>query len=305
MKLNRIYTLVALAMVSVSAAAQTSEAVPFVRIGHNAAREAMAGAGIVSDSYAAWAAFENPAAAVFTGSKSSSAASFQSWAPNGFTELSFGEGFKPFDKLIVSVGVNYGLGKEMDMYDESGKKSGTFTPNHMVASLGAGYLITPAISVGANLHYAAEKLTEKVSYGVASADVFVQYNANGLKGALGVSSLGSGVISNKGIVYHLPTSAKLGLGYEGNSGALNFGAYADLDYFIYSGGIGASVGADVCFKDMLSVRAGYHYGNQACLFPSYASFGLGAKFSGITLDVAYLLGGVMSGTLALTLGYAF
>lgn len=305
MKLNRLYTVIAFALVSVSSVAQTSEALPFMRIGHNAAREAMAGAGIVSGSYSAWAAFENPAAAVFTTAKSSTAATFQSWALTGFTELAAGEGFKITDRIIVSLGVNYGLGKEMDMFDATGKKTGTFTPDHLNASLGAGLKITSSLSAGANVHYVSESIADDISYGLVSADVFVQYSSNGLKGALGVSSLGSGVSSGKGYIYNLPTSAKLGFGYEGNAGIVSYGAYADLDYFIYSGGVGASLGADVCLMDMVSVRAGYHYGNADCVFPSYASLGLGAKFSGISIDAAYLMGGVLSGTLALTLGYAF
>ena len=78
----------------------------------------------------------------------------------------------------------------------------------------------------------------------------------------------------------------------------------DADYY-FSGGFAAALGAAYTFNDLVSVKAGYRYGGNSPV-GSFASVGVGAKFMGIKLDVAYLIGSdAFKNTLALTLGYAF
>jgi hypothetical protein len=58
---------------------------------------------------------------------------------------------------------------------------------------------------------------------------------------------------------------------------------------------------------MVSFRAGYRYGGDSPI-PSFASVGAGVKFSGVKLDLAYLIAGgdsPMKNTLAIGLGYSF
>ena len=58
---------------------------------------------------------------------------------------------------------------------------------------------------------------------------------------------------------------------------------------------------------MVAVRAGYRYGGKSVI-PSFTSVGIGLKFVGITLDVAYLMAdktSPMRNTLEFGLGYRF
>lgn len=288
------------------ASAQSSEALGFVRIHQNAARAALAGAGSVSERSSAWASFENPTARPYYADRFSVAAGFNSWAPSKSTYYAVAGAWKATDKLAINAGFLYGNGQAYDVYSSTGKKSGTFTPSSMLLNAGVAYEIVSDFYLGVNVHRASETLAEGHSYSAFSADVMGAYEFSGMKVAAGVVSIGQKVKSASGTEFSLPSSAKLAFGYEGCSlGILAYGAYLDADYFLSSKSVGASVGASVGYSDLVCLRAGYHYGSDKCVIPSYASVGLGASFYGLSLDFAYLMGGQISGTLMLGLGYRF
>ena len=97
----------------------------------------------------------------------------------------------------------------------------------------------------------------------------------------------------------------MGLGYDlafGTS-ALRFAADADV---FFTGGVGAALGAQYGWNDMVFARAGFHLGTGKAPLPTYASVGLGVKFVGVHLDVSYLLASkVLGNTLCVGIGYAF
>ena len=68
----------------------------------------------------------------------------------------------------------------------------------------------------------------------------------------------------------------------------------------------AAAGVQYSFRDMVFARAGYHYGADKAVLPSFASAGLGVKFFGVELNVAYLFASdALGGTMTFGLGYSF
>ena len=302
---QKLTLLFALALVSVTASAQTSDALPFVRTGHSAAREAMAGAGSVSGASAAWASFDNAALSAFGDKTLDAAISYNNWAPSSGNMFAGGLTCRLGSNFGITAGAYYGLGKEYDIYSNEGVKKGTFTPTQMQFNLGMGYKLLPWLSLGANVHAATETLAEGASYKAFSGDLFLMGHMDSFKFAAGVVSLGTPVKSSTGTSYNLPSSVKLAGGYEDSFGGISCAVYTDLDYFFLASGFSASVGAELGWDEIASLRAGYHFASKNTPLPNYFSAGLGGRLLGFSLDAAVLLGGQLSGTLLVTLGYGF
>lgn len=302
---QKLTLLIALALVSVTASAQTSDALPFVRTGHSAAREAMAGAGTVSGASAAWASFDNAALSAFGDNTLDAAVSYNNWTPSSGNMFAGGLTYRLGSKLGITAGAYYGLGKEYDIYSNEGVKKGTFTPTQMQFNLGAGLKILPWLSVGVNVHAAMETLAESANYKAFSGDLFLMGRMDNFKFAAGVVSLGTPVKSSTGASYNLPSSVKLAGGYEDSFGGISCAVYTDLDYFFLASGFSAAVGAELGWDEIASLRAGYHFASKNTPVPNYFSAGLGGRLLGFSLDAAVLLGGQLSGTVLVTLGYGF
>lgn len=302
---QKLTLLIALALVSVTASAQTSDALPFVRTGHSAAREAMAGAGSVSGASAAWASFDNAALSAFGDNTLDAAVSYNNWTPSSGNMFAGGLTYRLGSNFGITAGAYYGLGKEYDIYSNEGVKKGTFTPTQMQFNLGAGLKILPWLSVGVNVHAATETLAEGASYKAFSGDLFLMGHMDSFKFAAGVVSLGTPVKSSTGTSYNLPSSFKLAGGYEDSFGGISCAVYTDLDYLFLASGFSASVGAELGWDEIASLRAGYHFASKNTPLPNYFSAGLGGRLLGFSLDAAVLLGGQLSGTVLVTLGYGF
>ena len=208
-------------------------------------------------------------------------------------------------KVGITAGAYYGLGKEYDVYSNEGIKKGTFTPTQMQFNLGMGYKLLPWLSLGANVHAATETLAEGASYKAFSGDLFLMGHMDSFKFAAGVVSLGTPVKSSTGTSYNLPSSVKLAGGYEDSFGGISCAVYTDLDYFFLASGFSAAVGAELGWDEIASLRAGYHFASKNTPLPNYFSAGLGGRLLGFSLDAAVLLGGQLSGTVLVTLGYGF
>ncbi len=307
MKLKKQIISLTLALVPLfGASAQSSEALGFGRICQDAFNQGLAGAGLVSAYTAAFSSMSNPTAALDSPYVLNSALSYNKWAASGTSYGSAGLAYRFGEKFSLSAGAIYGRGASQDVYNADGAKTGTFAPSQFYFSVGGAYRVLPVLSLGVNIHYLSETLTDDYTYGAVSTDIVAATEFSGLKIAVGVESVGGKVKSYSGAEFSLPSSAKLAAGYEGCSlGILSYGAYFDSDYYFASKGLGASVGALVGYQDLFSLRAGYHYGSEKCLMPSYASVGLGGGYQGLTLNFAYLFGGEIAGTLMVGLGYSF
>jgi hypothetical protein len=79
----------------------------------------------------------------------------------------------------------------------------------------------------------------------------------------------------------------------------------DADYF-FTGGLGAALGLQYSYDDLILVRAGYHLGTDKAPLPSFATIGAGVKYSGFKLDVSFLTANpVIGNTLTIGVGVAF
>ncbi len=290
------------------ASAHDGEALPFVRIVRDPVSAGMGFSGVASVSGTTYSSFRNSSVIPFAAERISIGVSGQMWAPDGTksTNLAFGSAFRAGERLGFSIGGAYQIGEEYSLMDETGNAAGKFKPNDMTLNAGVGFLILDNLSVGANVRYASQKLSSDNSYSAVSADVLLTYRLSDLNITAGVTSLGSSVKSVAGDSFSLPASATVGADWSKTFSEIHgLRLAADADYF-FSGNVTVAAGAEYSFKNMLFGRAGYHFGTKDAVLPSFATVGLGVRFFGISLDVAYLTANdVLGNTITFGLGYRF
>ncbi|MBQ0078177.1 MAG: hypothetical protein KBS55_06090 [Bacteroidales bacterium] len=285
------------------AAAQGGEAMTFATFPHSAATEAQAGAGALL-SGSAWSAFANPAAGLY--SRGGAAASIDSKNASSYLYTNAAAVVKLGKRISVQAGFSKGFGKEYDVYTSPGKPSGTFTPSQMTAGFGAGFLLTEAIGIGANVRIAQETLAPEVAHQATSADVAVSYCRGIIAASAGVYSLGSSIYYGN-TEFKLPTAAVLDASIAAlNTEAIKLNASLMARYNL-SGAAGIALGAEFGIKDMVFARAGYLVAGEGYYIPSHLSAGLGLKFKKITADFAFLTasGTPLDGSFTAGLGIAF
>ena len=272
----------------------SSIAMPYMAIDRNATTSVLGGARITDVLY-------NPAAIPFVGSDVQ--VSYQLWAPknNKSNHINVLSGIKIGNKFGLSVHGAFQLGTPYNTFDLSGKMGDTFTPKDLLLGIGAGFAFTPFLSAGVNLNFSNQKVSADASYSAFAADIFLLFKKDGLRASAGVANLGTRVKAGE-TTFPIPSSAKLGASYTLPFG---LGFAADFDYY-FAGGIAICAGAQYTWKDIVFVRAGYHFEDKKSPLPSYASIGIGGKFFGIHLDVSYLTASAALGnTLTIGLGYSF
>lgn len=277
--------------------AQESPALPFLRIDRSAITSAMGGADALSPLY-------NPAAVPFRGSDV--AFSYQGWAPGGVksTNLNLLGVIRAGKRIGIHFLGAYQQGKEYIQYDHMGAGKATFDPLDLVVGAGLGFAFTDFLSFGLNVKFAQSSIAPETKISAISGDAFVMFSRKGFNSTVGVASLGTPVKSGDAS-FGLPTSAKVGVGYDAKFGTSAIFVEADADIF-FIGGVGAALGTQYGWNDMVFVRAGFHLGTGQCPLPTYASVGLGGKFMGIHIDVSYLLANrALANTLCVGLGYSF
>jgi hypothetical protein len=284
-----------------------AQALPYTAVETDAASLGKAGANLTETGSIAYSSFSNAAAIPFSDAKFDVAAGYTLWQPSAVKTnmLNVGAAYNANNKFGVAVGFMYGMNPAYDVTNESGGVKDQFKPSDMHVNVGLAYRFLPYLSLGANIGYASSSLAEEYSYGALAADVFLMTKISGVKATLGVSNLGTSVKSVSGAKFSLPASVALGVGYEATFAQKHgLDVALDADYFL-KGGFAAALGAEYSYDDLAFVRAGYRYGGKSVM-PSYASVGVGAKFIGIKVDLAYLIAsGPMKNTLALGVGYTF
>lgn len=287
----------------------SAQALPFVAADYYASALAMGGAGAAETSSTAFSAFGNAAAVPFSDKSADFAMGYTLWQPElaSSNVIVAGGSYNIADKLGFSLGMTYGSYPEYDIFNDSGSNKGTYSPSDIQFKAGAAWRFMPFISAGVSLGFASSSLTEDVSYGAVLADIFLMSKTGDWKVALGVSDLGSAVLSAAGVKFSLPSALTLGVGYDKSFADIHKVNVAfDADCY-FEGAVAASLGAEYIFKEMVSFCAGYRYGGDSVI-PSYASVGLGGGLYGVSLNVAYVLpvsGSSMSNTLSVAVGYSF
>ena len=226
------------------------------------------------------------------------------WAPKSADDMMAGldAWYKVSDKFALSVDGTYFKDRPYDVTTAEGKITGTFTPNEMLFGIGGDFFASEALSIELKAKMFMSTLASDLKGNAFGADLVVRYHAGCFNVAAGARNLGTPIkYGSSKSSYAMPMMATLGGSYA-NSG---FTAAVEADY-LFSGALMAGLGLEYCVKDIVSIRAGYHYGDAQKALPSFASLGLGAKFAGVKLNFAYMLASEnIGGSLLLGLGYSF
>ena len=285
------------------------EAVPFSRLERNPASLGMGTAGFADLETVSWASFRNAALVSLSDKKLDVAAAWTGWAPSFPDGLSHhinaGLSLK-LGAFGITAGASYMPGKPYDVVYESGISGGKFTPTDLQANIGASYAFLDFLSVGLNARFLSQSLAPERTYSTFAGDLSLAYHQGGLTASAGISNVGLPLTSNDGTQYPIPTSATLGASYL-FSFAQNHAVKAALDFdYFFAGHLTFAAGVQYTAFDMFSVRAGYHFGTEGAVLPSFLCLGAGVKVFGIRLDVSYITANSLLGnTLTAGLAYSF
>ena len=278
--------------------ASSAQALPFTAVEMDAVTLAKGGASLTETGSVAGAAFSNAAVIPFSESRLDASAGYTRWQPTSGNVISAAGAYTIDDKVGVALGFNYGLNRPYELAGDS------YMPTDMQVSAGVSWRFLPFLAVGANLGYAGSRLAHGHAYNAFNSDLFLMGKVAGFKIAAGMSNLGSKITSASGEEFSLPTSLSLGLGYD-KVFAQKHGVdvLADVDYYL-AGNVRVAAGASYTYNDFVTVRAGCSYGTEG--LPLFGSVGLGVKYSGIRLNLVYLMGAeVINNSFGVSVGYTF
>ena len=280
----------------------SAQSMSFLNINPDAAASAVANTAVArpADAYAIQ---NNTAAAALSESRMAVSAGYAIWQPKAIkTGVVSAAGFYRIgEKFAIAADLKNFTEPEYQIASADGRSAGMFAPKEIAAALGVSYKIGDSFSIGLNAKFANSVLAETAKASTVAADVSLAYAKNGFQAGLAVANIGGKVKYGEGDGYALPTIVRAGAAYS----IVGLTASAEIDYLL-SGGFMAGLGAEYWIVDIVAVRAGFHYGDPEKAIPTYASVGLGAKFSGVSLNATYLLASkTIGGTLMFGLGYSF
>ena len=218
--------------------------------------------------------------------------SYGMWTPsiNKNTLIGANVYYQIKSKLELSVDFRRNGGQPYTIMSDMGFPEGEFTPSDILAGLGVSYRLNEHLEFGVKGKFLSAKLYNENNPSAFGVDVAAHYRTAGLVAEIGAANLAS--------PFGL---AKVGASYS----VAGLVASAEFDY-LFCGAMMAAVGAEYTVKDIVSFRAGYHYGDAQKALPSFVSVGLGAKFSGVSINATYLLASeTLGGTMMFGLGYSF
>lgn len=225
------------------------------------------------------------------------------WAPQTADNTIIGAAasYRLNDRLAFSLEGRSLKDKPYTIMNSKGLAEGEFTPSDMIIGLGASYGINDQLSVGLKAKMLSSSIAPDIQGSAMCVDLRAGYATDLFAAGLSLKNIGSKIDYGAG-GYSLPASVALDGTVSPVSGLT---VALDADY-LFSGALMAGLGVEYTLLDLVSVRAGYHYGDAAKALPSYAAAGLGVQFAGIKLNAAYLLASdSLGGTLLLSAGYSF
>lgn len=259
--------------------------------GGDAVSAGFSGAGVALPANA-YAMENNPAAMSLYDGTMSAAAGYSLFQPSSVKMqlISLAGFYKIMPELAVGIQAGRLGYTPYKTVSADGYSSGEFTPSEIAVAAGASYQVMEGLSVGASAKIFSLSLAEGSKTSGFCLDLAAMYQLGDLTAGLNVKNLASDFMD-------ITAGASYGIA--------SFTASVQAEY-LAGAGFMAGLGAQYSFKDMVFARAGFHYGDATKAIPSYASLGVGAKFAGITLDAAYIIGNAnVSGTLQATIGYSF
>ena len=283
-----------------SAFAVRAQSVPFLNIADNARRMALGGADaaysaskILDESY-----------------KGSADATYMMWQPQALgNNLFLLDGYyKLSDKFALAAGGRFNMYKPYDTMNETGNPGASYTPSEMMGFLGFHFGAADNLAIIANAKFISSKLASKYEGTAIAADLGVAYDFDGLTLALSARNIGSKLSYSKTVQNNLPMTVLLGAEktFEFGDNALDLAL--DAGYMPLHSSMVAKAGAEFSIQHIFDIRAGYHFGSNKAVEPSYATVGIGANVKVVRLCFAYFIAGgdsPIKNTLAFSVGARF
>ena len=298
--MKKILTII---VASVWSAASFAQVLPSLLV--NSDPQAMGAAGISVLGSPAYALQGYAASTVFMEGTGSAGVSYGSWQPKAASDKILGASASVrLGKLGVALEYKNFAQPAYEVTGITGSVSQvtpSFTPKESSFALGIGYRILDCLSAAVTVRSTSSVLASDAKASVFGVDVSAMYASDALQAGLAVCNLG-GKVNYGESDYKQPALLKAGAAYEVVEGLKAAAEFA----YLFEGAFGASLGAEYCYADIVSARAGYHLGSKDKGLPSYASIGLGAKYFGIGLNLSYLLASdTIGGSFLAGLSYSF
>lgn len=298
--MKKILTII---VASVWSAASFAQVLPSLLV--NSDPQAMGAAGISVLGSQAYALQGYAASTVFMEGTGSAGVSYGSWQPKAASDKILGASASVrMGKLGVALEYKNFAQPAYEVTGITGSVSQvtpSFTPKESSFALGIGYRILENLSAAVTVRSTSSVLASDAKASVFGVDVSAMYASDALQAGLAVCNLG-GKVNYGESDYKQPALLKAGAAYEVIEGLKAAAEFA----YLFEGAFGASLGAEYCYADIVSARAGYHLGSKDKGLPSYASIGLGAKYFGIGLNLSYLLASdTIGGSFLAGLSYSF
>ncbi len=293
--------IISLFLPALAAVAASAQSMPSLLIPTDPASASVAGSGIARDATSS-AVADNASAMSFSSKTFAVGASYGMWAPEAADSklADVGAYYKFGGKFALGLSGSYIADHQTNITNANGLVTGTFSPKDIVARVGVSYLITDCLSAGVTAKMIYSSIGPDISGTAFGGDISIMYRREALSAAAAVCNLGT-AINYGGESYSMPMLVKAGAAYT----VVGLTVSAETDY-LFEGAFAAALGAEYNIADIAFLRAGYHYGAKDKGLPSFASVGLGVKYAGFELNVAYLLASqTLCNTLQLGLGYSF
>ena len=278
----------------------SSQVLPFLQIPQDPAITGMGGAGVALSSSAP---LENNLADDALGMNTFQiGASYTLWQPSiaSYGLMGVSVSYRVIPKLSVALSVSGFMSPEYETAQASGLSGGSFRPLDLSIGAGAAYRFSDNMAVGVAAKFINSSLGEELKGSCVSANLSFKYAANDLQAGVALNNLGTPVKYGD-VSYSLPMLAKAGAAYT----ISGFTAALEADY-VFQAGFMAGLGLQYAYKDMIYARAGYHLGTTEKVIPSHVSLGLGFRYAGVSLNVAWLTASkTLGNSLMFGLDYAF
>lgn len=252
----------------------------------------------------AFSARDHAAAMVFSPATFSAGVSYALWQPRAGADQigAFSSLWRPGQRLAVGLS---GLWMGMPTYEVTSPNgtvsqvNGTFSPRELVATLSGAYMILEGLSMGLSAHICSSSLAADAKASALGADISASYVREAFRAGFSVQNIGGKASYDEETAAAQPLRVRAGAGYRFAGCVSLLGEAAWMPVY----GLSGAAGAECDWHQTLFARAGAHFGAHT---PLYGTLGLGARFSGLSLDAAWVFAGeTLGNTLLFTLGYGF
>lgn len=277
-------------LLSAACVGATAQSVPFILTGTDPRSFAMATVGT-----------ENlPAGNVLSGKTLEMGAAYGNTIPRNAWkgDITF-SGYGNTGPISTGIFGHIHPGRRYEAFNDRAVSEGGYTTGEIALGANAAFMFPSHFSVGVGVTIISSTLSDSAKGSGMGFDISGAYSTGGLIAELALRNLGSGIKYGRD-KYALPSLAVAGASYR----AGGFNARAELGYYL-SGALMAGAGVEQTLWETVSLRAGFHYGDEAHV-PTYVSLGLGVRIAGVRLDLT-CLPPIRSRvtTLAGGLGYSF